>query len=144
MIPIQKMISATVISMSLGGYSYSRLLHEVVKYAYEKGVLLVAAAGNVNINFKCYPAAYEEVIAVSATDQNDVKAYFSNWGDWIELAAPGVDIYSTMPTYNVTLNDYGYSMNYSHMSGTSMACPPRRWRCSPCLEHAPQSHKQLD
>jgi thermitase len=70
-------------------------------------------------------AAYEEVIAVAATDQNDVKAYFSNWGDWIELAAPGLVIYSTMPTYPVTLNEYpyGYSMNYDFMNGTSMACP---------------------
>ncbi|MEM3566265.1 MAG: S8 family serine peptidase [Candidatus Bathyarchaeia archaeon] len=114
---------AKIISMSLGGYGYSRLLHEAVKYAYENGVLLVAAAGNDNINLKSYPAAYEEVIAVAATNQSDLKAYFSNWGDWIELAAPGVDIYSTMPTYYVTLNDYGYLMNYDYMSGTSMACP---------------------
>jgi hypothetical protein len=114
---------AKIISMSLGGYGYSKLLHEAVKYAYDNGVLLVAAAGNDNISLKSYPAAYEEVIAVAATDQNDVKAVFSNWGNWIELAAPGVDIYSTMPTYHVTLNDYGYLMNYDFMSGTSMACP---------------------
>jgi len=116
---------ADIISMSLGGYGSSKLLHEAVKYAYDNGVLLVAAAGNDNITLKSYPAAYEEVIAVAATDQNDMKAYFSNWGNWIELAAPGVDIYSTMPTYHVTLNDYpyGYSMNYDFMSGTSMACP---------------------
>jgi len=114
---------AKIVSMSLGGYGYSKLLHEAVKYAYDNGVLLVAAAGNDNINLKSYPAAYEEVIAVAATDQNDVKADFSNWGNWIELAAPGVDIYSTMPTYHVTLNELGYLMNYSYMSGTSMACP---------------------
>ncbi|MEM2105139.1 MAG: S8 family serine peptidase [Candidatus Bathyarchaeia archaeon] len=114
---------ANIISMSLGGYGYSSLLHEAVKYAYNNGVLLIAAAGNDNINLKSYPAAYEEVIAVAATDQNDAKAYFSNWGEWIELAAPGVDIYSTMPTYPVTLNNYGFLMNYDYMSGTSMACP---------------------
>lgn len=114
---------ANIISMSLGGYGYSQLLHEAVKYAWDKGVLLVAAAGNANINMKMYPAAYEEVIAVAATNQTDSKAYFSNWGKWIELAAPGVSIYSTMPTYQVTLNDYGYSPNYDNMSGTSMACP---------------------
>ena len=114
---------ADIISMSLGGYGYSQILYDVVKYAYDSGVLLVAAAGNDNTNLKLYPAAFDEVIAVSATDQNDFKAYFSNWGEWIELAAPGVDIYSTMPTYHVTLNDWGYSMNYDYLSGTSMATP---------------------
>jgi len=114
---------AKIISMSLGGYGESNLIHDAVQYAYGKGVLLVAAAGNDNTNMKSYPAAYDEVIAVAATDQYDSKAGFSNWGDWIELAAPGVNIYSTMPTYHVTLNDYGYAMNYDYLSGTSMACP---------------------
>ena len=102
---------ADIISMSLGGYEYSHLVHEAVQYAYSKGVLLVAAAGNDNWNAKFYPAAYDEVIAVSATDQFDQKAYFSNYGDWIELAAPGVSIYSTVPG------------GYAYASGTSMACP---------------------
>jgi thermitase len=114
---------AKIISMSLGGYGDSELLHDAIKYAYDNGVLVVAAAGNDNTNMKSYPAAYDEVIAVAATDQNDEKASFSNWGDWIELAAPGVSIYSTMPTYYVTLNSMGYSMNYDYLSGTSMACP---------------------
>jgi len=109
--------------MSLGGYGYSQLLHDAVKFAYESGVLIVAAAGNDNTNMKSYPAAFDEVIAVSATDQNDYKASFSNWGEWIELAAPGVHIFSTMPTYHVTLNDYGFSMYYDYLDGTSMACP---------------------
>ncbi|RLI03228.1 hypothetical protein DRO30_01405, partial [Candidatus Bathyarchaeota archaeon] len=114
---------ADIISMSFGGYADSQLLHDAIKYAYDTGVLLVAAAGNDNTNMKHYPACYDEVIAVAATDEYDNKAYFSNWGDWIELAAPGVNIYSTMPTYYVTLNDFGYSMNYDYLSGTSMACP---------------------
>ena len=114
---------ADIISLSLGGYGESDLLHEAVKYAYDAGVLVIAAAANDNTNIKAYPAGYDEVIAVAATDQSDGKAYFSNWGDWIELAAPGVDIYSTMPTYHVTLNDLGYSVNYTYLSGTSMACP---------------------
>ncbi len=104
-------MGAKIISMSLGGYGYSQLLHEAVKYAYEKGVLLVATAGNDNINMMVYPAGYDEVIAVAATDQYDNKAEFSNWGDWIELAAPGVGIISTVP------------QGYASMSGTSMACP---------------------
>ena len=116
-------MGADIISMSFGGYADSQLLRDAIKYAYDSGVLLVAAAGNDDTNMRHYPACYDEVIAVAATDRYDNKAYFSNWGEWIELAAPGVDIYSTMPTYYVTMNDYGYSMNYDYMSGTSMACP---------------------
>ncbi len=102
---------ARIISMSLGGYGYSQLLHDAVKYAYDRGALVIAAAGNDNTNTKLYPAGYDEVIAVAATDQSDNKAWFSNWGDWIELSAPGVDIYSTVP------------WGYAYASGTSMACP---------------------
>jgi len=114
---------ANIVSLSLGGYGESETIHEAVRYAQTAGVLVVAATGNDNTNMRSYPAAYDEVVAVSATDQYDNKAGFSNWGDWIELAAPGVEIYSTMPTYHVTLNDYGYSMEYDYLSGTSMACP---------------------
>jgi len=114
---------AKILSISLGGYGDSELMHDSLNYAYDAGVLIVVAAGNDNSNLKSYPAGYSEVVAVAATDQNDQKASFSNWGDWIELSAPGVNVYSTMPTYWVTLNGYGYSMNYEYLSGTSMACP---------------------
>jgi len=114
---------AKILSISLGGYGDSELMHDSLKYAYDAGVLIVAAAANDNSNIKPYPAGYSEVVAVAATDQNDRKASFSNWGDWIELSAPGVSVYSTMPAYWVTLNGYGYSMNYDYLSGTSMACP---------------------
>jgi subtilisin family serine protease len=83
----------------------------------------LASAGNGASNTRLYPAAYKEVMAVTATDQNDNPAYFTSYGDWVELAAPGVHIRSTMPTYHVTLNDLGYAANYEYMSGTSMACP---------------------
>jgi thermitase len=115
---------AKIISMSLGGGG-SDLMHDAVKYAHDHGVLLVASAGNKASSEKHYPAAYDEVIAVSATDSGDNLASFSSYGEWIDVAAPGVDIYSTMPTYHVTMNDieYGLEMNYDYMSGTSMACP---------------------
>ena len=103
---------AKVISMSWGGYEESTLLHDAIEYAYNHSVLLIAAAGNDATNAKMYPAAYPEVIGVTATDQSDALAYFTNYGDWIELAAPGLSIYSTLPG-----NHYGY------MSGTSMATP---------------------
>jgi hypothetical protein len=74
--------------------------------------LLVAAAGNEENDTKRYPAAYDEVIAVTATDQDDNPAWFSNFGDWVELAAPGVNIYSTIR-----------GPSYDYWSGTSFACP---------------------
>jgi len=114
---------ADIISMSWGSGESSQVLYDAIRYAYDAGVLLVAAAGNQATSMKMYPAAYDEVVAIGATDQSDIPAYFSNFGDWIELAAPGVNIYSTMPTYWVTLNGFGYAMNYDYLSGTSMACP---------------------
>jgi thermitase len=114
---------ADVISLSFGGYSDSAVLHDAIRYAYDSGVLVVAAAGNDGTNERVYPAAYDEVVAVAATDTSDAATDFSNWGDWIELASPGVDIYSTMPTYPVYLNTQGYPMFYGYMSGTSVACP---------------------
>jgi len=90
----------------------SQLLRDAIKYAYNRGALVVAAAGNTGRNVKAYPAAYNEVIAVTATDQNDKPATFTSFGEWVELAAPGVDIYSTNP-----------KIAYSYGSGTSFAAP---------------------
>jgi parallel beta-helix repeat protein len=103
---------AKILSCSWGGYENSILIHEAIIYAYNHNVLVVAAAGNDHTSSKMYPAAYEEVIAVAATDQNDNPAWFSNYGEWIELAAPGVNIYSTI-----------WDNSYAYMSGTSMATP---------------------
>ncbi|MHB8896278.1 MAG: S8 family serine peptidase [Candidatus Geothermincolia bacterium] len=114
---------ADVISMSLGG-PYSRLVEDACNYARDKGVVVVAAAGNSATSAKSYPAGSESVIAVSATDHNDQLAWFSNFGDWVDVSAPGVNVLATMPTYTVTMNIFwGLEKNYSHMSGTSMACP---------------------
>lgn len=103
---------AHIISCSWGVYYSSHIIREAVEYAYDAGVILVAAAGNELTDEKLYPAAYEEVMAISATNDRDRAALFSNFGDWIELAAPGTDIYSTI------FND-----SYDFMSGTSMATP---------------------
>jgi subtilisin family serine protease len=103
---------AGILSNSWGGYEESALLHDAVKYAYEKGVLIIAAAGNDAWDIKAFPAGYDEVVAVTATDASDNPASFTNFGDWVELAAPGVHIYSTV-----------YNDSYAYMSGTSMACP---------------------
>ena len=116
-----------VISMSLGTSTYSASLETACSNAYNAGVVLVAAAGNSGdgdptTDEYSYPAAYESVIAVGATDDTDTAPYWSNSGPYLELAAPGVSIYSTMPTYRVTLTPF-YGLDYGTMSGTSMACP---------------------
>lgn len=103
---------AKVINMSLGGSSGSQALQDAVNYAWSKGVVVVAAAGNSNTSSPSYPAYYTNCIAVAATDSNDAKASFSNYGSWVDVAAPGVSIIST------TLGG-----GYAKYSGTSMASP---------------------
>lgn len=110
---------AKVINMSLGGTSSSRLLEDAINYAYSKGVVLVAAAGNSGQSAPSYPAAFENVLAVAATDINDNKASFSNFGNWVDVAAPGVNIYSTLPNHYNAFKKY----YYGYLSGTSMAAP---------------------
>jgi subtilisin family serine protease len=115
---------ASVINLSLGGFYGSTTLSQACQYAYQKGCVLVAAAGNNDSTLIQYPAAYPTVIAVGATDQDDGKAWFSNYGRQLSVTAPGVDILSTTPMAPVTLNTlYGYATQYDSLSGTSMACP---------------------
>jgi len=114
---------ADSLSMSFGGYVGESLLRDALNYSYGKGVFLCAAAGNDHIMSKFYPAAYDHVIAVAATDYNDERAVFSNYGEWVHIAAPGDIIYSTMPTYHVPFNDYGARENFDQGSGTSYATP---------------------
>jgi subtilisin len=101
-------------NMSLGSDTDSDVIRDAVQYADERGVVMVAAAGNNGPCTDCvgYPAAYDEVIAVSATDEDDDLADFSSTGPEVDLAAPGVDVNSTVPRDN-----------YDEFSGTSMACP---------------------
>ena len=109
---------ARVISMSLGGPDYSDTLNNACQYAWQKGCVIVAAAGNDGSSALFYPAANPNVVSVAATDSSDVLAGFSNWGSWVQVAAPGVSVYSTLPTYST-----GFGSGYGSLSGTSMACP---------------------
>lgn len=106
--------NADVISMSWGGSSYSATYQLIFDQAYAQGIVCVAASGNSNTSSPMYPASYNHVISVGATDQNDQKASFSNYGSTIDVMAPGVAIYSSLAGAN---NAYGA------MQGTSMACP---------------------
>ena len=91
-------MGADVISMSWGGYYKSQLIRDALDYAYSMNVVLVAAAGNDNSNAKSYPACYDNVISVAATSPDDKKALFSNYGETVDVGAPGEFILSTIPT----------------------------------------------
>ncbi|GAB3277268.1 S8 family peptidase [Sinomonas notoginsengisoli] len=116
---------AKVINMSLAMRFGSTTLQTAVNNAWNKGVVIVAAAGNTGAQYKMYPAAYSNVIAVAATDNNDAKASFSTYGaKWVDVAAPGVSVYSTFPNHPFALqNTYNRSQGYDIGSGTSMASP---------------------
>lgn len=101
---------ANVINISLISGEKSAELEKAVNYAWQKGVIIVAAAGNGGTNTPVYPAAYEHCIAVTAADDDGNLIPLANYGDWIDIAAPGYKIYSTLPG-----NNYGY------MYGTSFA-----------------------
>ena len=96
-----------------------------VNLAFNAGVILVAAAGNDGTSERLYPAAYDNVIAVGATDEDDFKASFSNYGpDWVSVGAPGNYIWSTLPNAFCGLNSSnpGSACLWPY-SGTSMASP---------------------
>ena len=122
---------AKVINMSLGGPMASSVLAKAVKYAHDKGVVVVCAAGNDGRGKVSYPAAYPHAIAVAATQFDETTTFYSNWGKEIDIAAPGgntrVDqngdgqpdgvLQNTIVPGDTSQNDYLWFM------GTSMASP---------------------
>lgn len=105
-----------IINMSLGGSGNTIGFQAVLDKAREKGVIVFASTGNDGASTMMYPASYEHVIAVAATDTNGERAYFSNYGYKTDLAAPGVDIWAT------NIDGDGNAV-YESQQGTSMACP---------------------
>lgn len=103
-----------IINCSFTTDKYDKVVEGLIKDARKLGIIVVAAAGNAHDDKLYYPAAYDGVIAVGATDQDDHIASYSNFGSYIDVMAPGVNIYST-----VASSDQGYG----YMSGTSMAAP---------------------
>ncbi len=105
---------AKVISMSIGGPD-STVERDAVQYAYGKGAILVAAAGNDGGNNSIdYPGAYPEVISVAAVESNKARASYSDGGPQLDIAAPGSNVISTLGSGDAS---------YGNMSGTSMATP---------------------
>lgn len=102
---------AQVVNLSLGGSAYSLALETAVLYAYGNNVLMVASTGNTASNFVLYPARFSQVVAVGASNMTNQPAGFSNYGPEVDLAAPGENIYSTLPG------------GYGILTGTSMSAP---------------------
>lgn len=102
---------ADVINLSLGGTSRSQSVDNAVAYARSKGAIVIAAAGNENTSVESFPAASPGVISVGATDENDAKFDFSNFGPWVKVAAPGCN-----PAPNL-------DGTYSFFCGTSSSTP---------------------
>lgn len=120
-------LGAKVINLSLGGAGDGQASRDAITYAKGKGVVVLAAAGNDGVTDKHYPGAVEDCICVAATDDNDKRADFSNYGkDWVDVAAPGVAILSTLPN-----NAYG------DLDGTSMATPVVAGLAGLLWAHAP-------
>ena len=125
---------AKVINASIGGSYYSKLEEDTYKLADSLGVVVVAAAGNSNSNNDyqpVYPASYETVLSVAASDKTDSIASFSNYGESVDVSAPGSQIPSTMNNQSYLAErlplNFVKNINEEHgiwlLSGTSMATP---------------------
>ncbi len=112
---------ADVINMSLGGGGESQIMKDAIEYAHAKGVVIVAAAGNENNDSSSYPARYARVISVAATDAQNEKAEFSNYGAGVDIAAPGGGHGSKI--WQETIDPETDEPIIAGFQGTSMAAP---------------------
>ena len=103
---------ARIINMSFGDYTYSQTMRDVIDYVTSLGVVLVGSAGNSSSSSPHYPSSFENVISVGANTQGEDLASFSNYGNSLDLLAPGVSIIST-----------GMGCEYVSASGTSASAP---------------------
>jgi hypothetical protein len=115
---------ARVINMSLGGPDYSQAMYDAVQDAWNAGAVIVAGAGNDGTTAEFYPAAFPNVIAVAAFDEDHRRTPFSNFGNWVDISAPGNVIMSSYPmSACVAAGVPGDTGCYTWLSGTSMATP---------------------
>jgi serine protease len=112
---------ANIINLSLGGGGESQVMKDAIEYAYNKGVLIIAAAGNENAESASYPARYARVIGVGALDAQDERAEFSNYGAGVNIAAPGGGNGSKI--WQETIDPDTNTPILSGLQGTSMAAP---------------------
>jgi serine protease len=112
---------ADVINMSLGGGGESQLMKEAIDYAHQKGVVIIAAAGNSNDNSASYPARYPHVIGVSALDSAGTKAPYSNFGAGVDISAPGGSEVGKI--LQETIDPQTGEPIFAGFQGTSMASP---------------------
>lgn len=104
---------ADIINCSWGGTFRSEIIQDMINFITEDlGVLLVAAAGNTGIEAPFYPAAYDNVLSVTAVTNTNTKAIFSNFGSFVDVSAPGVGIFTT-----------AYGNAYTSIQGTSFSSP---------------------
>jgi serine protease len=111
---------ADIINMSLGGGGESQLMEDAINYAYNKGVTIIAAAGNEDTNGVSYPARYPHVIGVSAFGPDGERASYSNYGAGVDISAPGGSETGTI--LQETINEEGEGV-FLGLQGTSMAAP---------------------
>lgn len=122
---------AKVINISMAGSSSSSTLQNAINYAWNKGVVVVASAGNYSVSTPYYPAACTNVVSVSGTTSGDAKASWSNFGATVDVSAPGASIYTTTK-----------GGGYGSVSGTSFSSPITAglvaliWSANPTLTNA--------
>jgi serine protease len=118
---------ATAINLSLGGRAGAQLMQEAMQYAHQKGVTVVAAAGNDGSSQVGYPARYPEVIGVSALGPTNEKAPYSNYGTGVDISAPGGAKTTDHPEWGIlqqTINRRNPNLaEFAYFQGTSMATP---------------------
>ncbi|HWZ31609.1 MAG TPA: S8 family serine peptidase [Bryobacteraceae bacterium] len=119
---------ARIVNVSIGGTSPSSTLQTAVNYAWNKGTIVFASAGNGGINAPYYPAGCQNVVSVGATDSTDTVAAFSNYGSFLSLTAPGVNIYTT-----TSGGGYGYGTGTSYSSPIAAAVGALMLSKSPSL-----------
>ena len=143
-------MGASVISMSFGAPGdpgVPDFFQSLVDMATGAGVTCLAAAGNDNNTTPIYPAGCEAVIAVAATDEGAARADFSNWGTWVDVAAPGASMWSTI-CRNYDIDEFSQAFYlyyfywdgvtpYMYGDGTSFACPLAAGVCGLILAHRP-------
>lgn len=121
---LNRPIARVVVNLSFGSYGYDALEHSLIGELSNKGVIIVAAAGNENTSSPCYPAAYDQAIAVAAVSSSGRKESYSNYGSWIDIAAKG---HLQTEIQSIESKDYGVyreeKITYLIKGGTSFAAP---------------------